>query len=81
MPNKPEIRSGQPKVAATPRRRRVIATPSAHFFVRSRHPAATGDEGVANTLLRRGVAATLPASFGVRVKTTKWGAPVFEKLI
>jgi hypothetical protein len=42
--------------------------PRRTFLPAAARPAATGDDGVANTLLRRGVAATLPASFGVRVK-------------
>jgi hypothetical protein len=60
---KPEFRSGQQKVAATPRRHRVIATPPSHFFRQRHNRRRTGDEGVACTFLRRGVAATLkPAS-------------------
>jgi len=64
----PELRSDRPKGAATPRRHRVIATPPSHFFRQRQIAAATGDEGVACTFLRRGVAATLrPASeFGIR---------------
>ena len=42
--------------------------PRRTFLPAAARPAATGDDGVANTLLRRGVAATLPASFGVRVE-------------
>jgi hypothetical protein len=45
----PELRSDRPKVAATPRRHRVIATPPSHFFRQRQIAAATGDEGVACT--------------------------------
>jgi uncharacterized Zn-binding protein involved in type VI secretion len=59
----PAFRSGRPKVAATPRRHGVIATPPSHFSGSGIIAATTGDEGVACTFLRRGVAATLrPAS-------------------
>jgi hypothetical protein len=41
----------------------VIATPPSHFFRQRHNRRRTGDEGVACTFLRRGVAATLrPAS-------------------
>lgn len=64
-----ELRSCPAWVAVTPRHHRVAATPRRPFSDAGRAAAPTGDEGVASTFLRRGVAATRrPASeFGFSV--------------
>ena len=60
---KPGSAAGALGVAATPRRPKVTAPPSAYDAVA---PKAARDEGVAATLLRRGVAATQNGPLGKR---------------
>ena len=57
-PHKPELRSVQPKIAATPRRT---------FPNRAKDAETTGDEGIAITFPQRGVAATFwpTSAFGL----------------
>jgi hypothetical protein len=53
-----QSRSCQMCVAVTPRHRRVAATPSSRSSNTGENAGSSGDEGVASTFLRRGVAAT-----------------------
>ena len=70
------------RVAVTPRHRRVAATPSSHFFGRRQAGVRTGDEGIADTFLRRGVAATHrpAAEFGLIKLRTGLQRKACEKL-
>ena len=63
---KPELRSGQPKVAATPRRRRVVATPSSHFSDRPVPRRCNWRRGRRQHLAATGRRSYPLASFGVR---------------